>query len=107
MGAMVKDTETDAEKLMGFCLVLLLLVPLTLWRGYILTIIYNWYAPAAWPEVTLKVAVGLCLIIGMLSTRPSKDDQTPMYKVLANGILYGGLTPLLTLGFARVLLWVL
>jgi hypothetical protein len=30
-----------------------------------------------------------------------------MYKVLANGILYGGLTPLLTLGFARVLLWVL
>ncbi len=100
------NKETDSEKLMGFCLIVMLLVPITLWRAYVLTIIYSWYAPGSWPEITMRVAIGLCLIVGMLSVRPNDKESPPMAKALVNSILYGGLTPLLSLGFARIMLWI-
>lgn len=61
-------------------------IPIALWNGYVLTILWRWFLiPASVPDITLKTAVGINLIAAFLVTAPwaaSTDDNTDAPAVL-------------------------
>ncbi len=56
-------------------IVLLLAVPLSLYQGWCLTMLWHWYAPAQYGDLSMKTAIGISLGVGLLNMKSrGKND---------------------------------
>lgn len=48
-----------------------------LWRGYVLAILWGWFAVPAFglPQLTIAQAIGVSIVVGMLTHQGFKDDR--------------------------------
>lgn len=100
----MKTKEPLSEQLFFLIVGLLFVIPSVLWHAYVVTVIYTWYAPTAWPELAMSTATGMCLIVGLLRTGRERKDSESLTELLGSGVYRAILGPLFTLGFARLLL---
>lgn len=50
-------------------------IPATLWRAYVLKTLWWWYlTPAGVPSISMKTAIGLMLVIGLITFKASRKD---------------------------------
>lgn len=51
-------------------------MPLMLWLAYVITILWGWYAPAAWGALGIRSAFGLALVLALFrSGRAQKETK--------------------------------
>lgn len=61
-----------------FAIFLIAVVPLTLFNGWVLSVMWNWFVPLAFssvPKLAIGKAIGLSLVISAFLYVPSKDDK--------------------------------
>jgi hypothetical protein len=107
---MSKD-ETIEKRITNvpFVILMFLTIPISLLRAWVVVLIYRWYVPVDWPDITLKATVGLMIIINICTkTGPNKKDMDEkedpwqdLWWVIGTSVF--GI--LMTLGFARVVLF--
>ncbi|MNL15671.1 hypothetical protein D3C87_1366730 [compost metagenome] len=64
-------------KLLGW---VALLAASSVWRGYVLSILWGWFIVSAFglPPLTIPLAIGVSLIVGFLTIRHTKEEQLEM-----------------------------
>ena len=63
-------------------LILLLIVPLTLYRGWILLLLWGWFIiPLGAPGITMAHALGISLIIGFITSHYDSRKKTQDEKI--------------------------
>jgi len=88
------------ETLIAIMFMLIIIIPIGLYRGWVLTILWMWFiVPLGVPEIGIAHAWGISMIIGMLTaTHIYKEDKNPV-KSFTNLIF----APLILLAFAYVI----
>jgi hypothetical protein len=89
-------------KLIQAVVVILLVIPSTIWKGYVLSIIWRWFVSDVFgvQELGVVSAMGLSLVVSMFTPlRYSEEDDTVMVKCIIAMIL----GPLFALGLGWVL----
>lgn len=85
----------------GWFIVFAFSIPVALWNGYVLTVLWGWYMiPAHVPDIGLKTAVGINLIVSYLVTNSANadfDDNADIPAVL-KGLIRIFLSAMLGLG---------
>jgi hypothetical protein len=82
-------------------------IPATLWRAYVLKTLWWWYlTPAGVPGISMKTAIGLMLVIGLITFRASKrdlDEEEGKYtrKDYIRSVVLSAFLPLAILFFAQ------
>jgi hypothetical protein len=102
--------ESENKSVVPGIIIIILLIPGAFWRGYYISVLYMWFMPPTWPVLTVKIAIGLSILLSIFRNetfKPVTDDDGDPWKSLIKflGIVF--LTPLLMLGSARVILWFL
>lgn len=63
-------------------LFLLMIVPLTLYRGWILLNLWNWFIiPLGAPHITMAHALGISLVIGFMTAHYDSRTKTQSEKI--------------------------
>lgn len=99
------NNETPTESFLAFVLLVAVLVPIVLWRAWVLTALCGWYMPSSWPTVTLRTAVGLMFVVQMIVPRSTDATKYTMTQTLGRSLGIGFVTPALSLGFGYLVLW--
>lgn len=76
--------------------------PLMIWRGYVLSVLWGWFAvPLGAPAVSIPIAIGCAILIGLF-TPSGKGKAAPIDhgKVMFTGFL----DPAFALGFGYIVL---
>lgn len=68
------------------------LAALTMWRGYVLTVLWAWFVVSTFavPALSIPAAIGLCLTVSMFKNRRkdnSMDEKEPWGQELATEAL--------------------
>jgi hypothetical protein len=88
-------------KLLAFLGLLVLMVPIALWQAFCLTLMWDWYAPPALGDLSMKTAVGAMMIISLVTLKaPRESDPDTLDRVLMSII-----GPAIGLLAARLMLW--
>ena len=68
-------------------ILVVVIVPLSIWRGFVLEIMWGWFAvPLGAPDIDIAHAIGIALLIGMfLSHTPKSDDDSPTISTILTG----------------------
>jgi len=77
----------------AFSTFLITIVPLTIFNGWVLSVVWNWFIPTTFdgaPVLTIGQALGVSLVVSTLVSVASKDSQGKSfgYTVLY-GLIYG------------------
>jgi len=89
--------------MIGF-LVFLLIVPLTIWRGYALTVLWQWFMVPALglPELRVAEAIGVALVVTYLTYHSAGSDIKDGTEEAVKRTVFQALFPLLALGFGWI-----
>lgn len=74
-----------------------MIVPMALWRGYVLSILWGWFIVPTFgaPALSLVAAIGLSLVVGMftahLSSKKKDEDDNALTNYLVNGFVWPGI----------------
>ena len=106
-----KKTESDSTDNVlagcGYAILLILVSPVTtIWRGYVLSILWRWFIVTAFDVRPLGIAsaIGISYVAGFLTFhyRPSsKNEKSPSEKFTESVVILL-LYPLIALGFSYV-----
>jgi hypothetical protein len=87
-----------SESLLKFCVLLLLTLPSVLWSGFVLSVLWGWFAaPLGAPVLTVGQACGVRAIVGYLTFTPPKENEET--SSTAHTIVFAALAPALALFF--------
>ena len=68
----MKELNTAAGAII---VAMVIMIPVALWQAWCLTILWHWYAPDTFSTLSMKMAVGAALVLGLLQLKaPRKDD---------------------------------
>jgi hypothetical protein len=83
---------------LGIVAVPALIAAAALWRGYVLSILWGWFAVPIFglPQLTVPAAIGVCLIVGMFFARNDEDNRSGWEK-FGSSIAVTFIGPLCTL----------
>lgn len=58
------------------------------WEGFALSVLWGWFiVPLGAPKITVPLAIGLALVVGMLAHQHAKDDDREWSDLLAHAIV--------------------
>lgn len=77
-----------------------MLIPLTLWRAWVLTVLWGWFMSSTGFVVDLRIAIGALLVVAIVNHRNHERDKK---EHVALSILFGFFLPALALGVGYVL----
>ncbi len=80
----------------------LIFAPLiSIWRGYVFSVMWLWFIVPVFaaPPLRIPYAIGLALVIGMLTHQTRKTEDDPS---MAHIMIVGALAPLVMLGVAWI-----
>lgn len=98
------------EKTSGWAAIaaLVLVVPATVWYGYVLSVLWAWFVVPAFeaPPLSIPYAIGIALLVGMFTrslarstdVKKHQSATTRFFKALGESFL----GPLLTLGIGAI-----
>ena len=71
---------------------LLLLYPvLVVWRGFVLSILWGWYAvPLGLPPIGLIEAIGVSLVVGFLVYQDQRGEEPTLWRTVGMAIITPG-----------------
>lgn len=90
---------------MGF-LIALLVVGSTVFRGWVLSLVWSWFVVPTFdaPQLSIAIAIGISLLIGMFSRpSPSGSTSTSVKSNSAAQLLFAGLYSILLSSMTLVL----
>lgn len=68
----MKELNTAAGAII---VAMVIMIPVALWQAWCLMILWHWYAPDMFGPLSMKVAIGASLALGLLQLKaPKKDD---------------------------------
>lgn len=78
----------------------------SIWRGYVLSVLWKWFVVAHFglPLITIPVAIGISLLASMLThqhTNTGKDNKEPLEQLLYIFVMTF-LLPLISLGIGAI-----
>lgn len=82
-------------------------VPLTIYRGWVLSVLWGWFVGPLFgaPPLTIPFAIGLSLIVGFLTShyrREPKVESNEWWEPMAEQTAWAALHPTIALGFGWV-----
>lgn len=85
-------------------LAVILGVGATVWKGYVMTILWSWFLIPAFgfPILSIPVAIGITMVIALCVAVPSKKSETDPGKLAGMVVAYGYLVPLFSLGIGWI-----
>lgn len=89
-------------KVIGWLLALVLVgIPLSIWQGYVLSVLWSWFIVPTFNAVYLDVvpAMGIALMVGLFSNRVSKDADDDRVDRAIQVSVQGMLSPAIALLF--------
>lgn len=93
-------------RILGYATTTVILAVISsIWRGYVLSVIWRWFMVAAFgvPQLGIATAIGLSLIVSFLTDKVDRHTNEKSWgELLAEGFASTLLSPLLTLGIAWV-----
>lgn len=90
---------------LGYAFLFLVLMPLlSVWRGYIFSILWGWFIIPIFgvSQISIPLAIGLSYVIHFLTEKMPKKNEKPFSEQMALIFSYGTVGPLFTLGFAWI-----
>lgn len=94
------------EAFFAFLISIALSVPLAIWRGFVLTKLWMWFAVPIFglPMLGLIPAIGLSLLVGFLVYQhPLREKEADYGKLLGHQISVGIIVPAIALAFGAIL----
>ncbi len=93
--------------LIATCISFLALVPLSMWRGFVLIKLWAWFVIPlfALPVLSLPAAMGISLVVGYLTHQAHKElsDKPDYTQLLATEISNGIVIPLFALAIGAII----
>ena len=101
-------SPTDLEDPQVCCLVtilsMVLITPLAVLRGWVLSILWGWFlVPVGVRPIGIAHAIGVSILISMLTHQHQSTKATT--ETMIKGVLIGLIGPLIALGMAAVAHW--
>ena len=94
-----EKSDSVGESLAAFFLYIVAIVPLTLWGGFVLKTLWNWFIAetfAGAPHLSIAPAIGVMLVANFIYTRLHNSydkDESPLeafFSDLFFALIYGG-----------------
>lgn len=87
-------------KFLGLCIAPFVAI----WDGYVLTVLWRWFVVPTFhaPALSIPAAIGIALIVVMLTHRTRKPEDDPEYGLV---LLYGIFVPAVALFWGWVVTW--
>jgi hypothetical protein len=102
---MRREEESDVP-LWAALLGLVMVLPLGLWNGFFLSIMWGWFlVPLGVPSIGVAHAWGLAMLLSLLTFKLKQDNST-LHELLA-GIIYGIIFPPIALFFGWIALMIM
>lgn len=94
-----------AMQVIGRVGMLIMLVPLWLYGGWVSSVVWNWFMPEHFGlrPLSVPLAMALGLVVSRFRPMPEPEKETDIIKSLAKMLVHGIVWPSFTLAFAWVL----
>lgn len=83
-----------------FCIAMLAAIPLAIWNGYALMVLWGWFVVPLFdlPPLTIAQAIGLSVLVGFLTHQriESKEDEKPVEDTIS-AVLFASVKPAMAL----------
>jgi len=108
---MKSQKDKDAMMVMGCISIPIVIILTTVWGGFVLSILWNWFMPVIFglPELTLVYAMALILVVNYMTGSANKsgasDSEEGPYESLFKAFLVAIFQPLFFLVVGRIVLY--
>lgn len=87
-------------------IIALMVIPVALWRGYVLSVLWGWFIVPTFnaPAIGVVTAMGISLVVGMFAYhRSQKTKEGEKDTTVSDYLLNGFVSPAIALGVGYVL----
>ena len=100
MNALNTSKKSSGERNVALFILALIIVPITIWDGFVLKTLWNWFIPAIFhgsPRLGIAQGIGISLVVTFFIHKREKSDEqeSPLKRtisVIFDDLMYGAVS---------------
>jgi hypothetical protein len=100
----IKGERVTMKAVLLFIWLLIVLIGGSMWSGYVLSVMWEWFVVPVFhaPQMSVAVAIGLSMLIGMLTRNPQEESkkETDTASMMVSSFSWAFLYPLFMMGLS-------